>query len=357
MNEQVIDIHIHIGGPGGERDDDQSGCQWSREFELTEAYWAILFTTGTFPWNLTQKRITKKLLKILKKSKIDNGVLLALDKVYDLDGKSYGVNDDSPIKSHLVVPNKYIARLKSENPNKVLFGASIHPYRNKKDLEEEFQFCLRNGAVLCKWIPSAQMIDPREKKCETLYYLLREHKIPLLYHTGPEPTVPTSYRNIPEYKNNPYEFNNPKYLQYPLEKGVTVIAAHCSVPYYGIFDPDYKMYLKEFINIFKKAKENGWKWNLYADVSALCSPFISKEIIETIQNNVPSERLLFGSDFPVPISQLSYSKKKPDLWTLIKLHFENPLNRNKEMIIDRMKFKKEILTNAYWLFKELGRIE
>ena len=141
--------------------------------------------------------------------------------------------------------NKVIAQFQSFEKNenkKILFGGSIHPYRNKEDLEQEFQFCLQNGAVLCKWIPSSHMIDPSEAKCEALYELLRAHKIPLLSHTGPEPTVPTSYRKDENYKKDPYKFNHPRYLQYPLEKGVTVIAAHCSVPYYGVFDPDYKVY-------------------------------------------------------------------------------------------------------------------
>jgi len=352
MAEPIIDVHIHVGGPGGEADDDQSGCAWSDEFEHTEAYWAILLTTGTSPVDLTQKKITKKVLKTLKKAKVDKGVLLGLDRVHDPDGRAYGVDGPVERRSHLVVPNSYLARLREENPKKVLFGCSIHPYRVREDLEKEFRFCVERGAVLCKWIPSAQMIDPGDGKCERLYELLREHKIPLLSHCGPEPTVPTSYREDPEFAANPYRYNHPMYLKTPLEMGVTVIVAHCSVPYYGVFSPDYKMYLQSILELFKRAEETGWEWDLYADVSALCSLFISEDIIETIKAGIPKERLLLGSDFPVPAVHLGFVRKKPSLWELIKLHFANPITRNKSLLIDYMGFDRQILYNAHRVLYE-----
>lgn len=352
MAEKTIDVHIHVGGPGGAKDDDQSGCEWSKDFESTEAFVAFMLSSGTTYEKLTQTHVTGKVLKTLRKSKVDRGVLLAFDNVHDLDGRKYGVADDPKKRSHLVTPNHYIARLKAENPERVLFGCSIHPYREKSDLERELSECVAGGAVLCKWIPSAQMIDPSHEKCRAFYDLLKENRLPLLMHTGPEPSVPSSYREDPAF-GDPFRFNDPSYLRFPLERGVTAIAAHCATPYYGVFDPRYKQYLDSLAAMFKEAAVHNWP--LYADVSALCSIFISGDIITRIQNEFPRDRLILGSDYPVPISALSFSRIKPGLIDLIKMHFKNPLDLNMEMLFDHMGFSPEIKYNAWRMFKQLGR--
>src|SRR5581483_8078496 len=53
---------------------------------------------------------------------LDAAVVLAFDAVYDEDG-----NFDSE-NTHLYVTNDYVAEL-ADRHTKVLFGASIHPYR------------------------------------------------------------------------------------------------------------------------------------------------------------------------------------------------------------------------------------
>lgn len=352
MPEKIIDIHIHVGGPGGAKDDEGSGCAWSEDFEATEAFVAFLLSSGTSYEKLTQSHIRKKVLKTLARSKVDLGVLLALDAVHDANGDPHGVGDAPAVRSHLVTPNRYIARLRAENPARVLFGCSIHPYRKPDDLRRELEECRAAGAVLCKWIPSAQMIDPSHEKCRLLYDLLRDNGIPLLMHTGPEPSVPSSYREDPSF-GDPFRYNDPSYLRFPLERGVTVIAAHCAVPYYGVFDPRYKHYLDSLAAMFREAAVRNWP--LYADVSALCSVFISGAIITRIQNELPRDRLLLGSDYPVPISALSFSRIKPGLIDLILMSLKNPLDLNMDMLFSRMGFSPEIRYNAWRMFKALGR--
>ena len=78
MAETVIDVHIHVGGPGGAKDDDQSGCAWSEDFENTEAFVAFMLSSGTSYERLTQSHIRKKVLKTIGTSGVDLGVLLAL---------------------------------------------------------------------------------------------------------------------------------------------------------------------------------------------------------------------------------------------------------------------------------------
>ena len=117
-----------------------------------------------------------------------------------------------------------------------------------------------NGAVLCKWIPSSQQIDVTNEKCFPVYDYLAEHNLPLLVHSGPEYSIPTSNESF-------IEFNNPKYLRPALDRGVTVIIAHCALPYFGALDTKYQDDMEEFYKLFEESKTKPWK--LYADLSAL----------------------------------------------------------------------------------------
>lgn len=106
---------------------------------------------------------------------LDAGVVLAFDAVYTRDG----VRDDA--RTQLYVSNDYVMELASRHP-KMLFGASVHPYR--RDAVEELERCIRGGAVLVKWLPLTQGIDPADDKCIPFYECLAHHGVPLLSHTG-----------------------------------------------------------------------------------------------------------------------------------------------------------------------------
>lgn len=334
MNKKIIDIHVHFGAPK----DEQSGCFWSEEFTKQAAYLAMLLITKSLFKKVNIQRIRKHLLGVINKSKyVNKSVLLAFDQVYDESGTAH------PEQTHLFVPNRYIADL-AKNNSRILLGASVHPYRN--DWSQELDYCLENKAVLCKWIPSAQMINPAHSKCIPFYRKLAAHQLPLLCHAGPEYAIPTSNKTY-------IEFNNPKYLRIALDQGVTVIIAHCSLPYFWFLDVDYHDDFKEFLKLFQDAEKNNW--NLYADLSAICSPLRSP-YIDKIKSHVPAERLLYGSDYPIPVSELSYNKSTNFfswLWFVLKVAFtKNPLDKN-YLLIKKMEFDDCIFTNASHLFENI----
>jgi len=161
-------------------------------------------------------------------------------------------------ESHLVTPNDYIIQIAKANKG-VLFGASVHPYRRKEELLAETQRCLDQGAVLFKWIPSSQQIDPKDDRCIPFYEILARENVPLLCHTGSELAVPTS-------NSSSHKFNDPRRLKKALDLGVKVIAAHCATPYLGAILPDDKGYFHELMAMLKDSPKKGW--NLYADISA-----------------------------------------------------------------------------------------
>lgn len=325
MPKEVIDIHIHFGAP----EDAQSGCYWSEKFKSTLAYWAMQMVTGISATNANIGAVEKHLLGVINGAKfVNKGVLLAMDEVYNKQGQR------RKDLTHLHVPNKYIADLAKAN-KRVLFGCSVHPYR--ADWKEQLDFCVQNGAVLCKWIPSSMMIDPSHEKCDAFYDKLAAYRLPLLYHAGPEHAIPTS-----DAAYN--RFNNPFYLRQALTRGVTVIVAHCALPFIPPLE-DSSEYL-ELLSLMREAEKRGWK--LYADLSAMYVPS-RNGYVEDVKKNIPAARLLFGTDYPIPISEFSYSKPR-HLWLWIKNFFEvlsttNPLDKSYRLI-QGMGFDEKVFYNA-----------
>ena len=327
MKGEIIDIHVHFGAPR----DKASGCYWSDEFEKTPAYWFMKVTSGALFRRMDIDLILKKLLKVINgAARVSRCVLLAMDQVYDANG------NPRPGDTHLYVPNAYIVALSQRN-ERILFGASVHPYRD--DWERELQYCIENGACLLKWIPSSQQIDPEHPRCMQLYEKLVRHKLPLLIHCGPEHAIPTSDKSYERY-------NNPVYLRRALERGVTVIIAHCALPYIEILDRRYMEDYREFYRLFEDAEKH--RWHLYADLSALTTPFRSKFIPEIIRK-IPPDRLLFASDYPIPPSELSYMEtRNPFRWVRLFLkavRIKNPLDKNL-YLLGKMGFDEGVFTNA-----------
>ena len=114
----------------------------------------------------------------------------------------------------------------------------------------------------------------------------------------------------------------------------------------------------EFKNLFEEAAHNNW--NLYADLSAVCTPFREGYIREIMKlsNIIPADRLIFGSDYPIPLSELTYNKNT-NLFAWIKFllkaaKIKNPLDKN-YFIIKGMDFGDEVFTNASMLFSHIKR--
>jgi mannonate dehydratase len=334
---QVIDMHVHFGAP----EDGESGCYWSEEFTRTPAYLAMLMLTKSLFKKVDIKRVKHHLFDVINGSIfVDKCVLLAMDEVYDDAGVAHRE------MTHLFVPNHYIAELARTN-ERVLFGASIHPLR--PDWSDELDYCLENRAVVCKWIPSSQLIDPEHAKCRPFYKRLADHNLPLLYHAGPQHSIPTSDEGFIKY-------NNPKYLRKILDKGVTVIVAHCAMPYFGLLDADYQDDFGEFLKLMEEADQEGWR--LYADLSAVCSPYrtMYMELVLEHLEGVAAQKLLFGSDYPIPLSEICYNKST-DFFSRVKHILKaqstaNFLDRN-YVIIGEMNIGDDVFFNATRLFDEI----
>src|SRR5437016_10482647 len=124
----------------------------------------------------TERALEAKLAEIIDGTeKLDAAVILAFDAVHTEEGQI----DLS--KTHLYVTNDYVIELAARHP-KMLFGASVHPYR--KDALAEIERCVKAGAVLLKWLPIVQNFNPADSRCIPFYEALAHYKLPLLSHTG-----------------------------------------------------------------------------------------------------------------------------------------------------------------------------
>lgn len=201
---------------------------------------------------------------------IDRITLLAFDAVHDHDGNFDAAN------THLYVTNDYVIELAKQHP-KILFAASVHPYR--KDAVAELERCVKAGAVLVKWLPITQNFNPADAKCIPFYEALASLKIPLLSHTGTENALP----------NVAPETADPKLLTEALNRGVKVIAAHCGsrlLPWETDYVPVWARMAKEFEHF-------------YGDTAALNVPNRWYAYDTILNDPALCEKLVHGSDWPI----------------------------------------------------------
>ncbi len=201
---------------------------------------------------------------------LDAAVVLAFDAVYDEDG----TRDDA--RTHLYVGNDYAAELARKYP-KMLFGASVHPYR--RDAVAELERCVGLGAVLLKWLPVVQDFDPADWRCYPLYEAMAHHRLPLLCHTGGEAFLPNLNRRVAD----------PALLVPALRRGVTVIAAHCGTR----SGPGDVNYVPAWARLAREHE------HFYGDTAALNQPMRWYAYRVVLRDEALRRKLVHGSDWPV----------------------------------------------------------
>jgi predicted TIM-barrel fold metal-dependent hydrolase len=179
-------------------------------------------------------------------------------------------------QTEIYVPNEFVAAEVAKHSN-LVFGASINPYR--PDALERLEWAKAHGAVVVKWLPSIQHIDPADPRLTSFYLKLVELDLPLLSHTGSEHSFTRADDALCD----------PARLQLPLSCGVRVIAAHAATPgrYEGVRAIDRLAALMlEYPN-------------LYADLSSLTQLNKPGYLGEVIRRPEFAGRILYGSDYPL----------------------------------------------------------
>lgn len=269
----IWDIHAHLAGVGT----GDTGNYLAPRFRESRSFRRSLRRLGFTPAILAtpdaDQRLASAVIDEVNASWVDRVVLLALDAAYH----DNGTRDDA--RTLLVTDNDFVADL-AEAHEKILFGASIHPAR--PDALAELDRLVARGACLVKWLPGAQNIEPDHPRCFPFYDALARHGLPLLCHTGPEHTL----------KAFPNALNDPLRLAPALERGVTVIAAHCGT----------RLYLHE------RSGFPSWRTlalrheRCYGDLSAFGVITRMATIRALRKQPALLARCVFGSDYPaVPL--------------------------------------------------------
>jgi uncharacterized protein len=320
----IVDTHFHMLAT-----DPEPGCILSPKVQHSLAGLTASLLMGTFNntladllhpkegSHLKNPELRARLLEQIENSReVDGFVLLALDAMHREDGTRQQ-------EQHMVTTNEYVAWVIREYgvSKRLYLGASVHPYR--RDALDALEAAKALGAVLVKWIPSSQQIDPRHQKVQCFYEKLVELGLPLLCHTGWEGAVPVLGEDW-------RAFEDPRCLRPALDAGVTVIVAHCAAPYLP-HQPNYVRHLRRMLG-HAEARQ----WNLYADVSALLLAPRRAKTLRHFLSSVDPKRLLYGTDFPIPTHDLSCGQLGParDLPLYLKAV------RTKNLIDKDVRFKR-----------------
>jgi len=269
-----IDCHVHIVGDGSSGSD----CWFNlptpwKKFLGRMMIKGLGLPTSSLKTGLDELYINN-LLANIKQSSLDAAVVLAQDIPYSESGEKM---DD---EAQFYVPNEYVAELGKKH-EELIPACSIHPGR--PDALDELEKCIEAKMPVLKLLPNCLNIDYMDKKYIPFWQRMAEAGMILLTHTGGEMTV----------KVYDPSFGDPKKLEILLDCGVTTIAAH-SAGRSAIFDPDWT---GDLLNLFNRFP------HLYGDNSALSS--INRA--RTLKHILPSDiqnRIIHGSDYPVPVSGL-----------------------------------------------------
>ena len=277
MTGPKIDVHTHLAGIGT----DGSGCWTSPAFQRRITYRLLRLRHGVGGEH-ADAEWAAELAGRVRRSELDHAVVFGFDGVYD----ARGALDEA--RSQLIVPPRWVFEVCRRHPE-LLPGPSINPHR--ADALERLEECVEGGAVLIKWLPATQGIDPADTSLEPFYRRLAESRIPILVHSGGaegtfaqvEPELRDLRRIIPA-----------------LRAGVRMIVAHSAAPVIYARDPDQRPLLRDLFAEFP---------HLWVDNSGMANPSRFPHLARLADDAEIVARTLHGSDFPVPSNAFWYLRR------------------------------------------------
>jgi uncharacterized protein len=212
-------------------------------------------------------------------------LLLAFDHHYGRDGV---INFE---KSEFYVPNAYVARLAEADPALFVPAMSVHPYR--PDALAELEKWAARGMRVLKWLPNAMGIDPADPALDPFYDRMKQLSVTLLTHAGEEKAVEAEEDQV---------LGNPLKLRRPLERGVSVVVAHCaSLGENEDLDDPARPLVANFELFMRLMGEARWQGQLFGEISAMTQANRLGDATTTVLERADLHpRLVNGSDYPLP---------------------------------------------------------
>lgn len=296
-----IDVHVHLAGVGTAG----SGCWISPGFERRYTFRLLRWWHGITAEQLgtsVDQDWAERVAQHVRESELDRAVVLGFDGAYDARGE---LDRD---RSQLIVPPSWVFEACRRHPGELLPGPSLNPHR--RDALERLEECIAGGAVLIKWLPSAQDIDPASPKLAEFYRRTAEAGIPLLIHSGGGEMTFQEVR--PELKDLGL-------LRAPLDAGVTVICAHTATPVLFSRDRNQISLLRSMLEQYP---------HLWVDNSGMANPSRFAYLPRLARDPLIRARTLYGSDFPVPSNAFYFAGALGPRTTWALERERNPLQRD-----------------------------
>jgi predicted TIM-barrel fold metal-dependent hydrolase len=273
---------------------------------------------------------TKALLSSVRNSDhVSKIVLFGVDSRISAKGDIV-LHDDITVCAR----NEDVYKLYKENKDVIIPFFSVNPNRsNALQLIDGFVDIGFKGS---KFLQNYWNVDTRNKQYEPYFRKLAEYNIPLIIHAGSESSI-HSYKDCESLEM----------VKRPLDCGVTVVAAHMALSYeplkiFKALSKDPKNFNEDYFKLLQLLKEYP---NLYADISSILTPVRAKVLRHLSEQTDIHDKLLFGTDFPVPFSamftthDLSIMKR----WEISK--DMNPFNRYTSSILEYFPEDNDIYTN------------
>ncbi|CAI8012358.1 hypothetical protein GBAR_LOCUS7924 [Geodia barretti] len=214
--------------------------------------------------------------------------LLAFDKFYEKNGSP------DRNKTTMYIPNEYAVQIAVEFPDLFVPFGSVNPYRH--DAIQELEKCAQLGVTIIKWLPNSMGIDPSDEQCVPFYMKMNELGMALLVHIGEEHAVNAAYINN--------RLGNPLLLRRALDCGVKVIGAHCATEGMSADLDNGGVTVSCFSLFLRLMREDKYKGLLFGDISATCGFKRLPYLKQLLQATDIHDRLVYGSDYPVPAINL-----------------------------------------------------
>jgi uncharacterized protein len=221
---------------------------------------------------------------------IDRTVLLAFDRYHDDAGRRPPPPDRrGQPGSDMYTSNSLIRGLCRRHPDRFVFGASIHPYRENAVACVDEVFAA--GACLMKWLPLHQNVNCEDPRTIAVFRRCAELGLPLLMHYGEEFTLATQH---PRFVSVEPLLAVLRALRTE-GKMPTCIVAHVGTPAlpWGDRRP-HDALVAALLGEFADAP-------LYADISAMTAFSKLGWLRRLARMQELHPKLVFGSDFPVPL--------------------------------------------------------
>jgi len=277
------------------------------------------------PYNAYVRALTDS---VRRSEHVEKVVLFGVDEKLDDAGRT--LHKDITV----CATNDDLLAVYQEHADVVVPFFSINPRR--PDALEQIDRYVAHGFKGAKFLQNYWGVDTREARYRPYFEKLAAMDLPLIVHVGSESSI---------YSHK--ECESIEMLDAPLEAGVKVICAHMALSYdprriWRAFSKNPKHFNAEYFTLLEMLRTHD---NLYADISALLTPVRAKVLRHLSEQRDVHDKLLFGTDFPVPFSMRLNSYDLPWRKRSELAKEPNPFDRYSKAMLEYFGPENPVYTN------------